>query len=512
MGFAMIESILNTYTHRSQGPGADRLSGLRQLFLLFFVLAGFAQAHAADKPLNFVFILADDLGHRDLGCYGSTFYETPHLDALAASGARFTSAYAACPVCSPTRSSVQSGKYPARTRNTDFFGGPQPEEARTMPRFVKQNRKLLPAEYLERLPLEEITIAEALKKAGYATFFAGKWHLGPKKGFWPEDQGYDENQGGNQSGHPKSYFSPYANPQLKDGPPVEHLDIRLANEAARFIKDHRDQPFFVCFCPYEVHTPLQTSDELKAKYEAKAGDFKNRKGRFGKEGDSPLRRVQDHAVYAGMVETMDTAVGQVLAALEENGVADRTVVFFTSDNGGLSTAEGSPTSNLPLRAGKGWLYEGGVRVPLLVRWPGHTKPGTVVDDYIISTDYYPTILDMAGVEPPPEQQLDGKRFTPLLQGEQTDFTRGPVYWHYPHYGNQGGRPGAAIRDGDWKLIEFFEDGRTELYNLRHDPQEKQDLIQAEPDRAADLLRQLHQWQQQVSAQFTTKNPDYQPQP
>ena len=191
------------------------------------------------------------------------------------------------------------------------------------------------------------------------------------------------------------------NPQLKDGPPVEHLDVRLANEAARFIKDHRDQPFFVCFCPYEVHLPLQTSDELKAKYEAKAGDSKNRKGRFGKEGDSPLRRVQDHPVYAGMVETMDAAVGEVLAALEEAGVADRTVVFFTSDNGGLSTAEGSPTSNLPLRAGKGWMYEGGVRVPLLVRWPGHTKPGTVVDDYIISTDYYPTILDMAGVDPSP---------------------------------------------------------------------------------------------------------------
>jgi arylsulfatase A-like enzyme len=478
---------------------------LALILTLALVGALSTKAHAADKPLNFVFIMADDLGQRDLGCYGSTFYETPNLDRFAERGMRFTSAYAACPVCSPTRSSFQSGKYPARTRNTDFFGGPQPRDALELPRFNK--RKLLPAKYLERLPLKDVTIAEALKDAGYATFFAGKWHLGPKQGFWPEDQGYDENQGGNQAGHPKSYFSPYENPQLKDGPPVEHLDIRLADEAARFINDHRDQPFFVCFCPYEVHTPLQTSDEVRKKYEAKAGELNIPEPHFGREGDSQVRLVQDHAVYAGMVETMDAAVGRVLAALEEAGVADHTAVFFTSDNGGLSTAEGSPTSNLPLRAGKGWMYEGGLRVPLLVRWPGVTRPGATCEQYISSVDYYPTMLAMAGVEQRPEQHVDGKSFAPLFEGE-SDFSRGPIYWHYPHYGNQGGRPAAAVRDGDWKLIEFFEDGRTELYNLQSDLSEQRDLAESESDRAAAMRAQLQTWQKSVGAKFPTPNPKY----
>jgi arylsulfatase A-like enzyme len=478
----------------------------RLALILTFALIGAlsAQAHAAEKPLNFVFIMADDLGQRDLGCYGSTFYETPNLDRFAQNGMRFTSAYAACPVCSPTRSSFQSGKYPARTRNTDFFGGPQPDEAMELPRFNK--RKLLPAAYLERLPLKNATIAEALKDAGYATFFAGKWHLGGR-GFMPEQQGYDENQGGNQAGHPKSYFSPYDNPQLKDGPPVEHLDIRLASEAARFISDHRDQPFFVCFCPYEVHTPLQTSDELREKYEAKARGLNLPEPHYGEEGDSKVRLVQNHAVYAGMVETMDAAVGRVLEALEEAGVAEHTAVFFTSDNGGLSTAEGSPTSNLPLRAGKGWMYEGGLRVPLIVRWPGVTQPGATCDQYITSTDYYPTMLAMAGLEQKAEQHLDGRSFTPLLQAKG-NFHRGPVYWHYPHYGNQGGRPAAAIRDGDWKLIEFFEDGRTELYNLASDLAEQHNLAKSESDRAAFMRNQLHRWQQSVGAKRPSPNPKY----
>ncbi|HEX6960435.1 MAG TPA: sulfatase [Lacipirellula sp.] len=476
------------------------------IFTFAFVIASSFGAHAAEKPLNFVFIMADDLGQRDLGCYGSTFYETPNLDAFAASGMRFTSAYAACPVCSPTRSSLQSGKYPARTANTDFFGGPQPEEALTKPRYTKFNRKLVPAPYLERLPLEEVTIAEALKDAGYATFFAGKWHLGGR-GFLPEQQGYDENQGGNHAGHPKSYFSPYQNPQLKDGPPLEHLDLRLASEAARFINNRRDQPFFVCFCPYEVHTPLQTSDELRKKYEAKARELNNSEPRYGREGDSKVRLVQDHAVYAGMIETMDAAVGRVLAALEEAGVADNTVVFFTSDNGGLSTAEGSPTSNLPLRAGKGWMYEGGVRVPLVARWPGVTHPGVTCDQYITSTDYYPTILEIAGQPARPDQHVDGKSFATLLKGENVDeFDRGPVYWHYPHYGNQGGRPAAAVRDGDWKLIKFFEDDRVELYNLREDLSEQDDRAKDEPERAAAMLAQLQQWQENVNARFPTPAP------
>jgi arylsulfatase A-like enzyme len=503
-------------------------SRLAATLVYLIALASFPlSASGADRPLNIVFIMADDLGYHDLGCYGSTFYETPRLDELAKSGMRFTAAYAACPVCSPTRSSFQCGKYPARTHNTDFFGGPQPDEALTMPRYVNKNRKLLPPAYLERMPLEEITIAEALKQHGYATFFAGKWHLGPQKGFWPEDQGYEENQGGNQSGHPKSYHSPYENPQLKDGPPLEHLDIRLAKETARFINDHREQPFFVCFCPYEVHLPLQTSDELEQKYEAKARKLEAAGPRFGNEGKSPVRLVQDHPIYAGMVETMDVAVGEVLDALEAAGVADHTAVFFTSDNGGLSTAEGSPTSNVPLRAGKGWMYEGGIRVPLIARVPGVTdqapnrtgedrfeevRPGgsgAAGESYLSSVDYYPTILELAGVAGPDDQLLDGKSFVPLLKGD-CDFTRGPVYWHYPHYGNQGGVPARAVRDGDWKLIEFMEDGILELYNLADDPREQRNLAKAEPERTARLKGMLDRWCESVGAQMPSPNPKYKP--
>ena len=462
----------------------------------------------AAEPLNFVFILADDLGQRDLGCYGSTFYETPHIDALAESGVRFTSAYAACPVCSPTRASIQSGKYPARLRTTDYFGGPQPEEAALMPRF--KNRKLLPAAYLEQLPLEETTIAEALREAGYATFFAGKWHLGPKS-HSPERQGYDVNKGGHGGGSPKSYFSPYGNPRLKDGPPREHLDDRLAQEAVEFIHANRDGPFLVFFAPYDVHVPLATSPELEKKYARKAKRLSHDGPRFVSDSGSEVRQVQDHAVYGGMVEAMDAAVGKVLDGLKAAGVADRTTVVFTSDNGGLSTKEGSPTSNVPLRAGKGWMYEGGLRVPLVIRSPAVATPGAVCESYISSVDHYPTILDMAGLPPRPEQAVDGVSFAPLLRGEK-GFQRGPIYWHYPHYGNQGGVPARAIRDGDWKFIEFFEDGRLELYNLADDLSEQRDLAQAEPDRAERMHKQLEQWSTEIDAQMPTANPHWPPAP
>jgi arylsulfatase A-like enzyme len=455
-------------------------------------------------PLNFVFILIDDLGQRDLGCYGSTFYETPHVDSLAADGVRFTSAYAACPVCSPTRASIQSGKYPARLRTTDYFGGPQPEEAAEMPRF--KHRQLLPASYQERLPLEEVTIAERLRDAGYATFFTGKWHLGDK-GYWPEDQGYEINLGGNRAGHSRTYFSPYNNPQLPDGAEGEQLDERLANETAKFIREHRDQPFFAFFSQFDVHVPLQTKPELERKYAAKAKEFTQYGPRFKPDKGSDVRQVQDHAVYAGMVETMDAAVGIVLKALDETGVADRTVVIFTSDNGGLSTKEGSPTSNVPLRAGKGWMYEGGVRVPLVVRWPGVAKPGSDCSSYVSSVDYLPTMLEMAGL--PPQANIDGKSFAPLLEGE-SDFQRGPVYWHYPHYGNQGGVPARAVRDGDWKLIEFYEDGSRELYNLANDLSENSNLVDKEPEIAARLFDQLRAWSDDVDAVMPTKNPNADP--
>lgn len=480
--------------------------------LILLALLGLFIQHAslcaAERPPNFVFILIDDLGQRDLGCYGSTFYETPHIDALARSGMRFTSAYSACAVCSPTRASIQSGKYPGRLHTTDFFGGPTYDKALNDERYV--NRPILPPNYLERLPLEEETIAESLAEAGYATFYAGKWHLG-QKGYGPDDQGYQTNVGGNRPSNNKNrkFFSPYDNPQLPDGPEGEQIDERLAHEAATFIRDHRDEPFFVFFAQFDVHVPLHTKPELQKKYRQKKKQLAAAGPEFGREGNSDVRQIQQHPVYGGMVETMDSAVGIVLDALEEAGVADNTVVIFTSDNGGLSTAEGSPTSNLPLRAGKGWAYEGGVRVPLIVRWPDETKPGSTTDRYVISTDYYPTILEMAGLKLKPEQHVDGRSFAPLLAGK-TQPERGPVYWHYPHYGNQGGSPYAAVRDGDWKLIEFYADRRKELYNLADDLSEQHNLAAAEPERTAMMLQQLHLWQQRAGVQMPQPNPNVKP--
>jgi len=458
------------------------------------------------KKTNFVFFLVDDLGWTDLGCYGSTFYETPNVDRLAAGGMRFTNAYAACPVCSPTRASIMTGKYPARLRTTDYFGAPQPD--RVGPQWRK-NRALLPARYRDRLPLEEVTLAEALKQHGYATFFAGKWHLGGE-GFYPEDQGFDVNKGGIERGGPyggKKYFSPYGNPKLPDGPAGEHLPDRLATETCRFIEANKDQPFLAYLAFYSVHTPLMARADLRAKYEKKAESAENEGPAWGKEGARKVRLVQDHAVYGGMVEAMDQAVGKVLDALESLDLAENTVVFFMSDNGGLSTSEGHPTCNLPLRAGKGWLYEGGIREPMMVRWPGQVEGDGVCHEPVISTDFYPTILEMAGLPAKPKQNLDGRSMVGLLRKRDRQKDRA-IYWHYPHYGNQGGSPGGAIRLGDYKLIEFYEDNRIELYNLRDDIGEQHDLAAGMPEMAGKLRRMLHEWRKEVDAAMPTPNPNH----
>jgi arylsulfatase A-like enzyme len=456
------------------------------------------------KKPSFVFFLVDDLGWKDLGCYGSTFYETPNLDRLAASGMRFTNAYAACPVCSPTRASIMTGKSPARLATTDYFGAPQPD---TVDKYWTK-KPLLPARYDDRLPLEEVTVAEALKDHGYATFFAGKWHLGPE-GFWPEDQGFDVNKGGIERGGPyggKGYFSPYGNPRLPDGPDGEHLPDRLATETCRFIEANQDRPFLAYLSFYSVHTPLMAREDLKAKYEQKAKQVRHEGPDWGKEGDRQVRLVQDHAVYAGMVEAMDQAVGKVLDALDRLDLAKDTIVFFMSDNGGLSTSEGHPTSNLPLRAGKGWLYEGGIREPMIVRWPGVTRAGSLCEEPVISTDFYPTMLEMAGLPPKPDQHVDGRSMRPFLQQTYRPDRRA-FYWHYPHYGNQGGSPGGAVRVGDYKLIEFYEDNRVELYNLRDDLGEQNDLAARMPDKAAELRKMLHLWRSEVGARMPTPNPN-----
>ncbi len=444
---------------------------------------------AARRP-NIVFFLIDDFGWTDLACYGSTFYETPHLDRLAASGMRFTDAYAACPVCSPTRASILTGRNPARLHLTNYLVGDRwPAES-----------PIRPVKWQHFLPLEEVTIAEALKAAGYATGFVGKWHLGGDP-YSPEAQGFDFNVGGCAMGGPKTYFDPYDIPKLPDRRRGEYLNDRLTEEAERFLDAHRQGPFFLYFAHYAVHIPLEAKKEDVARYQAKAKALPaGRPPVFGKEGTHKVRLVQDHPVYAGMVDNMDQSVGRILKKLRDLGVDENTIVFFMSDNGGLSTAEGWPTSNLPLRAGKGWLYEGGIREPMIVRWPGVTRPGSVCGEPVTSDDFLPTILEAVGAAAPADRPLDGTSFVPLLKG-QGGLGREALYWHFPHYSNQGGTPGGAVRAGDWKVLESYEDGRLELYNLKDDIGEKNDLAAAMPDRAAELRTRLVRWRAAVGAQM-----------
>ncbi|MFN0077560.1 MAG: sulfatase [Prosthecobacter sp.] len=474
------------------------------MFRLILLLSSFAMLHASfSAQPNVVFFLVDDLGQRDLGCYGSTFYETPNVDRLAKEGALFTNGYAACPVCSPSRAAVQTGRWPQRTGITDYIGSP------LKPEGWKRNTILLPAPYSDRLAHEEVTIAEMLKGAGYATFFAGKWHLG-MEGWYPEDQGYEINKGGIERGGPYGpgkYFTPYGNPRLTDGPPGEHLPDRLATEACKFIDENKAKPFFAFFSFYDVHTPLQARPDLLAKYEAKRQKL-GLEPKFGREEPRDVRLVQEHAVYAAMVEAMDLAVGKVLAKLDELGLAKNTLVIFTSDNGGLSTSEGWPTSNLPLRGGKGWLYEGGIRDAAIIRWPAMVKAGAVIDTPVCHVDYLPTILAATGTKS--STKLDGVSLLPLLKGEG-DLPQRALYWHYPHYGNQGGAPGAAIRRGDWKLIWWFEKLREpELYNLRDDLSETKNLAKQEQQRVKEMLAELREWQKDVGALIPQVNPAYDP--
>lgn len=449
-------------------------------------------------PVNFVVILADDLGVMDLGSYNpESFYETPNLDRLARSGMRFTDAYAPSPVCSPTRYGIQTGRYPTRAAATNFFVG-------------NRAGRFRPAEMSDRMPLADVTVAEALKDRGYSTFYAGKWHLGPTPEFWPEHQGYDVNRGGHSAGGPYGpgkYFTPYGNPRLEDGPPGEHLPDRLAAETAAFIAENRNRPFLAFLAFYSVHTPLQGRPDLVEKYERKrraqgldgVEEFADEEQVWPVEEPRKVRIVQSHAVYGAMVEAMDQAVGKVLDSLESAGIADRTFVIFTSDNGGLSTAEGSPTSNLPFRAGKGWLYEGGIREPLIIAGPGVRQSSTDPTP-VVAIDLFPTILDLAGFPGTPSPQVDGRSLAPLVRGTG-GIDRPAIYWHYPHYSNQGGFPGGGVRMGDWKLLERFEDGQVHLFNLREDPGERSDLAPTEVEKVSEMRRDLHRWYKEVNARF-----------
>lgn len=484
---------------------------LMKLRLLCFVtsVALALPAAVGQEKLNFIFFLADDLGYHDVGFNNpDTFYETPNLDALAASGMVFTDFYAASQVCSPTRASIMTGKYPARLDTTNYFSG-------------RRNETFQAAEFQTVMPSEEVTIAEALKEHGYQTFFAGKWHLGGQ-GHLPTDQGFDINKGGGDNGHPRSFFSPYRNVEnLGDGPEGEFLTDRLASESIDFLEGvaKGDAPFLLYHSFYQVHTPLQAPETLVAKYEAKAkklgiddeaGSFDSEKERqvwANTEEQRKVRIRQDHATYAAMVEAMDTAVGRILNRLDELDLRRNTAVVFMSDNGGLSTSEGHPTSNLPLRGGKGWMYEGGIREPVVIRWPGVTASGTRCNVPLVSNDFYPTMLEMAGLPLKPEQHVDGRSFVPLLRNPFAKFDRGPIFFHYPHYSNQGGFPASAVRKGDYKLIQDLEDGAYELYQLSTDEGEHNNLEQLEPELATELASELDAWRKEVDAKPLRKNSD-----
>ncbi|MFW6153938.1 MAG: sulfatase [Planctomycetota bacterium] len=455
---------------------------------------------------NIVFILIDDMGWKDLACTGSTFYETPNIDSLARHGMRFTDAYAACPVCSPTRASLLTGKYPARVGVTNFIGG-------------HTQGRLIDAPYLRYLPAEEVSLATALNSAGYHTWHVGKWHLGGAPSL-PQDHGFEVNVAGCEWGHPKNgYFSPWGVPGYgDDGREGEYLTDRLTDEAVRLIRDNDGAPFFLNMWYYAVHTPIQAKADLADRFRQKAADRGLDQVRAFADGepfpcehkkDKRVRRrlIQSDPAYAAMIATLDANIGRLLAALEATGVADNTIVIFTSDNGGLATAEGSPTCNAPLAEGKGWMYEGGTREPLLVRWPGVVEPGSTCEVPVTSPDVYPTLLAAAGLPPRPEQHADGENLMPLLN--QTDgLERDAIFWHYPHYGNQGGTPGCSMRAGEWKLIEFFEDNRLELYNLRDDPGESRDLTASDPGRTRAMHDRLVAWRNSVNALIPEPNPNY----
>lgn len=466
---------------------------------------------------NIIFLLIDDLGWRDLGCYGSTFYETPNLDRLAAEGMLFTDAYAACPVCSPTRASIMTGKYPATLGITDWIDWADA--------IHPARGKLIDVPYLKELPTSETTIASRLRDAGYATWHVGKWHLGGE-GHHPENHGFDVNIGGCHLGSPTQggYFSPYTIPVLENGPDGEYLTDRLTDDAINLLNSHcaqpTKQPFFLNFWHYAVHTPIQAKAIDIDKYVAKAkalglnqeealepGDF------FPTEHKKHLRimrrRFQSDPIYAAMVENLDWNIGRLLAALDEVGATNETIIIFTSDNGGLATAEGSPTCNAPLAEGKGWMYEGGTREPLLVKWPGVVAPSSTCKTPVSSPDFFPTLLEIAGASATRELPIEGVSIQPLLKGEK-ELGRDAIYWHYPHYGNQGGTPGSSVRAGDYKLIEFFEDGRLELYNLRTDLSEETNLIEEEPEIAQRLHHLLSEWRTSVEAKMPPLNPAYEP--
>jgi arylsulfatase A-like enzyme len=446
-------------------------------------------------PPNFVFILVDDLGWKDLSCYGSDFYETPNIDKLASNGVLFTDAYAACPVCSPTRAAIMTGKHPVRLNITDWIPGDDPK-----------NRKLTGPKDQHELALEETTIAEALSGQGYKAFFAGKWHLGDT-GYLPEDQGFEINIGGHHRGSPPGgYYVPYNNPKITDGPEGEYLSDRLTDESITFIRNHTQTPFLVYLSFYNVHTPIQANHEHVMHYEHKLEAMGSPQQEKLPEHEAFTTQNQANAAYASMIHAVDANIGKLLEVLEQEGLDDKTVIFFTSDNGGLSTIQHpdwtAPTSILPLRAGKGWCYEGGIRVPLIINGPG-IKPA-ISHTPVISMDFFPTIMEMTGSSESIDETIDGISLCNILNGKESTL-RNHLYWHYPHYHGSGWTPGAAIRSGNYKLISFYDLETTELYDLENDPGETLNLADSLPSIVSEMKSKLRKMQKEDGALFPAKN-------
>jgi arylsulfatase A-like enzyme len=472
--------------------------------VLVIVSAPFS-ANANEKLWNFLVIVVDDLGQMDISPNNpNTFYQTPNLEKLANEGVRFSDNYAASTVCSPSRLALMTGKNPARLNATDWFRLKEGEGRSEAYKW---------ADDIHHMPLEATTMAEALKPKGYKSAFLGKWHLGHDEKYWPENQGFDINVGGYWSGSPRGeneekgegYFSPHNNPRMEDGPVGEYLTERLSTEAIKLLNgfSHSKDPFLMVLSYYTVHTPLNAPKETVNKYEEIATN-ENRIGLFTEEEQiwsteeiRTVRENQTHTTYAAMVEHMDLSIGRVLDGLEQGGLSDNTVVFFTSDNGGLSTAEGSPTSNLPFRGGKGWIYEGGIRVPFIVRWPGVGKENYVNPAVVSGTDLFPTIMEIAGIN---TNKVDGVSLVAKIKGD-VEKTERPVFWHYPHYSNQGGMPASAVRLGNYKLIQRLEDGRVHLFDMNSDLGERHDIAKDLPEKTSELKALLYSWYSEVDAKF-----------
>lgn len=454
----------------------------------------------ATKP-NVLFILVDDLGIQDLSLTGSTYYETPNIDRLAKKSVQFTQGYASSRVCSPSRASIMTGKSTARHGITDWIGAKTGENWRS----TNRHNKMLPAEYMHHLNKKDTTLAEAFKQNGYTTFYAGKWHLGDE-GNYPEDHGFDINIAGWKSGSPKGgYFAPYINPKLENKEDGEQLSLRLVKETASFMEQHKEKPFFAFLSFYAVHGPIQTQQEKWAKYRAKAEKQGIAEKGFAMEKNLPIRQYQDNPVYAGLVENMDEAVGLVLDELDRLNLDENTIVVFTSDNGGVASGDAFSSSMTPYRGGKGYQWEGGIREPYFIYVPNQ-KPKEI-EVPVAGADFYPTLLDLANLDLLPNQHQDGESLKPIIEGKGTLADR-PLYWHYPHYGNQGGDPSSIIRVGDWKLIHYYEEETQQLYNLEKDPYEKNDLAKIEPERTQQLHQQLMNYLNEVNAKFPEFDPEF----